>query len=72
MISDPSKGSVPIVLTEGLRNYWGDLPETGVPVTNYLKCQVARGKCRNLFKNQGEIGRMLDGTGWSAQIACLF
>ena len=44
------------MFTENLQSDWGDVPEAGVPVSHFLKCQAARDKCRNRFKNQIEKG----------------
>ena len=68
LINVPTKAAVLSMLTEGLRGDWGTLPPAGVPVTNFLKCRVAKLKCCERFKSVVQKGRMLGGPGWSAQI----
>ena len=54
------------MLAEGLRGDWGDLPNPGNSVVNFLPAAEARKKCRERFSGEVKKGRMLGGSGWSA------
>ena len=63
LVDDPSKSNVLDMLAHGLRGDWGKLPIPGLPVTNFLTTHSAILKCRNRFKNEVLMGRMLGGPG---------
>ena len=63
LIDDPSKNVVLDMLAHGLRGDWGELLTPGLPMTNFLKIPDAILKCRNRFKNEVLLGRMLGGPG---------
>ena len=51
------------MLAHGLRGDWGILPTPDRPVTNFLKSETAVSKCRERFKNEVTLGRMIGGPG---------
>ena len=51
------------MLENGLRGDWQHLPQPGVPVTNFLKSVTAKVKCRDRFKKEVLLGRMIGGPG---------
>lgn len=63
LIDDPSKKDVLDMLAHGLRGDWGELPKPNLPVKNFLKSPAAISKCRDRFKNEVRLGRMLGGHG---------
>ena len=60
------------MLAHGLRGDWGTLPTPGVPVRNFLKTPAAISKCRERFKSEVLLGRMLGGPGWTSGIVADF
>ena len=63
LIDDPSKNVVLDMLANGLQGDWGEFPTPGLSVKNFLKTPGAILKCRNRFKNEVLLGRMLGGPG---------
>ena len=63
LVDDPSKAAVLEMLAHGLRGVWGILPTPGLPVRNFLKTPAAVLKCRDRFKSEVLLGRMLGGPG---------
>ena len=63
LIDDPSKNVVLDMLAHGLRGDWDTLPPPGLKATNFLKTPDAVSKCRERFKKEVALGRMLGGPG---------
>ena len=63
LVEDSTKASVLNMLAHGLRGDWGTLPTPGLPVRNFLKTPAAVSKCRDRFKSEVSLGRMLGGPG---------
>ena len=63
LIDDPSKEMVLAMLAHGLRGDWDTLPTPGLRGTNFLKTPAAVSKCRERFKKEVALGRMLGGPG---------
>ena len=60
------------MLAHGLRGDWGTLPTPGLPVRNFLKTPAAISKCRDRFKKEVSLGRMLGGPGWTRTVVTEF
>ena len=63
LVDDPTKAAVLDMLAHGLRSDWGTLPTPGLPVRNFLKTPAALSNCRDRFKSEVSLGRMLGGPG---------
>ena len=63
LCDDPSKEVVLDMLAHGLRGDWASLPPPGLRGKNFLKTPAAVEKCRERFKKEVALGRMIGGPG---------